>query len=157
MSRISFTTRRTVFGVPVGRRRTNWAGLRTAALAGAGLASTAAGGLRIVRHGVPRVVRELHSQVADTATRATGQLRTATGQLAGVAAGRLGQITPGAETNGGDDDESRSANGESGAARGKEDRRRPARKQSNERSPRSEADRSTRSATTRRRPRSTSK
>lgn len=160
MSRISFTTRRTVLGVPVGRRRTNWAGLRKAALAGAGAASTAAGGLRVARHGVPLVVRELPGQVADTAARARGQVRTATGQLAGVATRRLGQVTPEVATSGGD--ESRPEDAGRAAARGKEGRRRPARKRSDERSERSEPDQATRTTRTtrnaggRRRQRSTS-
>lgn len=155
MSRISLTTRRTVLGVPVGRRRTDWAGVRRAALAGAGVASTAAGGLRIVRHGVPQVARKLPGHVAGTATRATGQLRTATGQLVGVAAGRLGQITPGAGTDS-VEDESRSAGAQGAAANGKEGRRRTATKRNGERSQRSESDRTPRSAGSRRRQRSTS-
>jgi hypothetical protein len=155
MSRISFTTRRTVFGLPIGRRHTNWAGVRKAALAGAGVASTAAGGLRIVRRGVPQVVRKLPGQVADTATRATDQLRTASGQLVGVAADRLGQITPGADTDR-VADAARSAGAETAAASGKEGRRRTAKKRSDERPQRPETERTARSAGSRRRQRSTS-
>jgi hypothetical protein len=96
MSKLSrpFTTRRTVLGVPVGRRHTDWAGVRKAAIAGAGALSTAAGGLRVIRRGVPDAVRDLPGQVAGTATKATGQVRKATGQLVGVAADRLSQIAP---------------------------------------------------------------
>jgi hypothetical protein len=123
MSRISrpFTTRRTVLGVPVGRRHTDWAGVRKAAIVGAGALSTAAGGARVLRGGVPTVIRNLPGQVAGTATEATGQLRKATGQLAGTAAGRLGQLAPEAPSKDRVDSEptGRSRSGRAGAQAGR--------------------------------------
>jgi hypothetical protein len=102
MSRNSkpFTTRRTVLGVPVGKPRTDWASVRKTAIAGAGVASAAAGGARVIRHGLPKVLLRLPGQVVGTATKAvagtanmaTGQLRKTTGQVAGGASNRLGQV-----------------------------------------------------------------
>jgi hypothetical protein len=86
MSRMSrrFTKQRTVLGVPVARRRTDWSAIRKAGMVGAAAVSTVAGGIEARRRGLPGVMRKLPEQLTGQLKKVTEQLGNPVRQLAGT-------------------------------------------------------------------------